>query len=131
MKTVSNITELLNNISVIDRYLKSADKNEIDYAKGLIKRGTCFVAIKSDEGYKFYPSRFIGYSDNTMDAHERNYEKDGKETNPAISAVIGSNPQHNDALEDEYKEYCVSLGFKANKAGSFGVKRKYWMLKNK
>ena len=131
MKTVSTITELLNNISIIDQYLKSADKIEVDYAKGLIKRGTCFVAVKSDEGYKFYPSRFIGYANNSMDAHERNYEKDGKETNPAISAIIGSNPQHNEKLEDEYKEYCVSLGFKANKAGTFGVERKYWLIKNK
>lgn len=131
MKTISNITELMGNIQVINKYLNSKNEIEVTYAKGLIKRGTCFIAIDTDEGYKFYPSRFIGYANNSMDAHERNYEKDGKETNPAISSIIGSNPQHNEKLEDEYKEYCVSLGFKANKAGSFGVERKYWLINNK
>lgn len=84
-----------------------------------------------DNGYKFYPSRFIGYVNNSMDAHARNQEKDGKVTNPAITDIIGTKPQLNETLEDEYKEYCVSLSFKANKAGAFGVKRKYWLLSNK
>lgn len=66
-----------------------------------------------------------------MDAHARNQEKDGKETNPAITSIIGIKPQLDETLEDEYKEYCVSLGFKANKAGAFGVERKYWLLNDK
>lgn len=131
MKTISNMPELISNIQVINNYLNSTNEMEVAYAKGLIKRGTCFIAIDTDEGYKFYPSRFIGYANNSMDAHERNDEKDGRETNPAISAIIGSDPQHIEVLEEEYKEYCVSLGFKANKAGAFGVERKYWIVKNK
>lgn len=131
MKTVSNISELMKNIKLIDKYLISKNETEVSYAKGLIKRGTCFVTVKTEDGYKFYPSRFIGYVNNSMDAHERNYEKDGKETNPAITGIIGTKPQLNETLEDEYKEYCVSLGFKANKAGAFGVERKYWLLNSK
>ena len=130
MKTISNISELKKNIREIDKYLKSKNETEVSFAKGLIKRGTCFVTVQTDEGYKFYPSRFIGYENNSMEVHECNQEKDGKETNPAISSIIGTKPQKNEALEDEYKEYCISLGFKANKAGAFGVERKYWMLIN-
>lgn len=131
METISNISELMKNLKIIDKYLKSKNKIEVSYAKDLIKRGTCFVTVMTDEGYKFYPSRFIGYVNNSMDAHECNQEKDGRKTNPAISAIIGTKPQINDTLEDEYKEYCVSLDIKVNKAGAYGVKRKYWLLSRK
>lgn len=128
MKTVSTLKEINTNIKVIDDYLKSKNENEVSYAKGLIKRGICFVIVATKEGYKFYPSRFIGYVNNSMEIHERNFNKDGKETNPAISAIIGSNPKFDENFEDEYKEYCVSLGFKPNQSGAFGVQRKYWLL---
>lgn len=59
--------------------------------------------------YKFYPSRFIGYADNSMDAHLNNVEKDGKETNPAISKILGAKPSINSILNQEYARYCEAL----------------------
>lgn len=55
----------------------------------MIKRKVCFVAVEQEGGFHFYPSRFIGYIANTRDKNMNNEYKDGKETNPAISIIIG------------------------------------------
>lgn len=128
MKLVNSLSEIKENMKVLDDYLNSKNVNEVSYAKDRIKKGTCFIAIKKDDCFCFYPSRFIGYANNNMDKHDRNLNKDGKETNPVISSIIGSKPEINNELEEAYKDYCDSLGFTANKAGAFGVKRKYWIL---
>lgn len=127
MFIVKSIEDIKENIKTLDSYLNSKNEYEVDYAKALVKRGTCFVVtVDNNNEYKFYPSRFIGYKNNTMDKHERNYNKDGKETNPAISEVLNVKPVQNESMEEKYKDYCDALGFKPNKAGSFGVPRKYW-----
>ena len=102
---------------------------EYSYAIDLIKRGTCFVAVKQgDNEYLFYPSRFIGYENNTMNKHMNNACKDGRETNSAIFEIIGYKPSENKELEAAYKNYCDRFGFVARDKGSFGVARKYWIL---
>jgi len=37
-------------------------------------------------------------------------------------------PVFNMELEEQYKKYCIFLGFSPRKSGSFGVTRKYWNL---
>ena len=128
MELIRTIDDLKANIKVMDNYLSSKDHEEINYAKDRVKMGTCFVAVNSKTGYRFYPSRFIGYADNSIEKHERNNEKDGRKTNPAISEIIGYKPEYDDELEEAYLEYCSFLGFKPRKKGAFGVKRKYWKL---
>lgn len=126
MKTVENLKELKENFKTLDKYTNLKKDPEYSFGLGLVKKGTCFVAVKENGTYKFYPSRFIGYVNNSMDAHLNNEYKDGKETNPAISEILGSKPIPNPVLENLYREYCESLGFVANEKGSFGVERKYW-----
>ena len=86
------------------------------------------LADSNSGKYRFYPSRFIGYVDNTMDKHMSNTTKDGKQTNPAISSVLHDKPQQNLRLEALYQKYCQSLGFEANEKGPYGVDRKYWII---
>lgn len=126
MRTVENLKELQANIKTLDKYTNLKKDPEHGFGLGLVKKGTCFVAVKENGTYKFYPSRFIGYVNNSMDAHLNNEYKDGKETNPAISIILGSTPTPNPDLDNLYREYCESLGFIANEKGSFGVERKYW-----
>lgn len=128
MRTVENLNELKANIKVLDKYLNSKKDPENEFALGLVKRGTCFVAVKENGTYRFYPSRFIGYLNNNMDAHLNNDYKDGKETNPAISSILGRKPIPNPELDILYREYCELLGFVANERGTFGVERKYWVV---
>ncbi|MCB1660680.1 MAG: HNH endonuclease, partial [Pseudomonadales bacterium] len=76
----------------------------------------------------FAPSRFIGYANNTIDKHEANHSKDGRETTPKISKLLGKDCVFDEELEKSYREFCQALGFEANDTGAFGVKRKYWVL---
>ena len=128
MKIVSNFNELITNIQTLDGYLHSQVDPEYDFALNLIKKGTCFVAMKDSNAYRFYPSRFIGYADNSMDAHLNNIEKDGKETNPAISKILGAKPSVNSILNQEYARYCETLGFVPRDKGAFGTERKFWVI---
>lgn len=129
MNVVKELSQLKENISTLENYLNGKIDPEYSYAVNLIKRGTCFVAIRQEDNeYHFYPSRFIGYLKNTMNTHMNNAYKDGKETNPAISKIIGCKPSENEELEAEYKKYCDRIGFVARDKGSFDAARKYWKL---
>lgn len=126
MRTIEKLIELMTNIKKIDEYLASRKDPEFSFAINLVKKGICFVATKINDSYKFYPSRFIGYDSNSMEAHLINEHRDGRETNPAISEILGNKPIPNTELDKLYKEYCETLGFTANDKGTFGVERKYW-----
>ena len=128
--TVESLDEVLDNCATLDGYIESRKDPEYTYALDLVKRGTCFLAIEDEGEYRFYPSRFIGYYNNSMVQHENNGDKDGRVTNPAIAAVIHQgNPTPNPELDAVYKKYCASLGFHASDKGTFGVERKFWVVK--
>jgi hypothetical protein len=128
LKPINNINQILDNVDTLEKYLSYKKEPEYEFALNLIKRGTCFLAIKSYEGYKFYPSRFIGYVNNNMAKHLNNDYKDGRETNVAISNIVGFKPKQNPTLNLEYTKYCERLGFIANDRGTFGVERKFWEI---
>lgn len=128
MRLVKSISDLRENMSVLDSYLERKCDSEYTFALDLVKKGTCFIAVKTDIGYRFYPSRFMGYAANSMDNHLSNQKKDGKETTPVISKILGQKASPNAEMEAAYISYCEYLGFTANEKGTFGVKRKYWVL---
>ena len=128
MRYIESVEELKNNMETLDRYLSKKCESTYSFALGLIKKGTCFVAVSTQNGYRFYPSRFIGYAENTKDKHENNNQKDGRKTNPVISSLLGQKVEPNPMLDSAYRAYCEKLGFTANDKGSFGVERKYWTM---
>ena len=128
MDVIKSTDEIRINIKTIDNYLVKGDDPEYTYALGLISKGICFVADNSTGEYRFYPSRFIGYANNTMRRHEGNSSKDGRITTPAISKVLNQKPEANPELEFAYKNYCKCLGIQVKGKGPFGISRKYWKL---
>lgn len=128
MRVVKSIEEIKKNMKTLDNYLSKKVDLEYSYALDLIKRGICFIADNSSGEYRFYPSRFVGYANNSMDKHENNIFKDGKETNPVISGMLGCKPAVDADLDAKYKAYCQSLGLQPNERGAFGVERKYWKM---
>ena len=102
---------------------------EILSCRNLIKRGTCFIIVKTDD-YKFYPSRFIGYISNTMEKHINNEYIHVGYTNKAISKILNHKPIPDSQLNSKYRDYCEKLGFIANEKGSWGIERKFWILNN-
>ena len=128
MKVVETLEEIMENTKTIDKYLNLDDSVQKEFAKDLVKRGICFIVLDRESKLRFYPSRFVGYKKNDYQKHINNYEKDGRDTNPAISKIINLKPTSSEDLEIEYTRYCEDLGFASNKSGAYGVKRKYWKL---
>lgn len=129
MPVITSKEELYTNCKTLDEYIESRRDPEYSYALDLIKRGICFVAIQTKGEYKFYPSRFVGYQNNSRLKHMNNRWRDGRETNPAISYVLkGGEPLPDIELEVLYREYCERLGFEAMEKGSFGNDHKYWKV---
>ncbi len=126
MELIESHDDIYRNILAFDSYIISIDKNEQLFAFDRIKYGTCFVVYKKENNYCFAPSRFIGYKNNNLIKHDNNNEKDGKETNPAISRILNIKLIYTIDLEQLYIDFCNRLGIKSNKSGSFGAQRKYW-----
>ena len=123
---VKSLEDILQNAKTINIYLSEMDTENFEYARSLIKKGTCFFVIKENNSYKFYPSRFIGYINNSKIKHESSCYKDGRITNAAIYNILREKPLNNIFYENEYLKYCASLGIVTSKTGSYEVKRKYW-----
>ena len=128
MECVHSLDEIRENMAVLDHYLEKKCESEYSFALERMKRGTCFIAVKSPTGYQFYPSRFMGYAHNSMDGHSRNTTKDGRLTNSAISKVLNQKVAYYAELDREYQLYCERLGFIPNDTGTYGVARKYWVF---
>ncbi|KAF2518884.1 HNH endonuclease [Flavobacterium salilacus subsp. salilacus] len=125
MKLIEIESDILHNIETFENYLVEGKEDEKEKITSLIKRGTCFIAYKINDETRFVPSRFVGYLNNSLKKHTEAH-KDGRITNITIISILNSQPLQNNKLEEQYKRYCESLGFKANERGSFGVQRKFW-----
>lgn len=126
---VNSKEEILNNIETLESYLNPFGyKDKRMFALDLIKNGICFVAYKKDDVIKFAPSRFLGYLDNDMTKHDANEYKDGRETTPIISDILGSEPTEDSEMEAAYQAYCSKLFITVGKKGAFGRKRKFWRM---
>lgn len=124
--TVRTKADILDNIGKLNAYLEDDDLSE--YAKGLIKRASCFVALKNNDEYSFFPSRFIGYVNNTKTKHDNNPYKNGGVTNEAISSVLRRELKQSEELETQYLKYCYGIGITPNQKASFGMERKFWLI---
>ena len=131
---VNSREDIMANVDILERYLEKPYSAEGEYAKKLIGAGKCFVVICATAGFKFYPSRFVGYVGNTMQNHERMGEakkrtgvttKDGKKTVPRMSKFLGpclkAGDGQWDALEVAYQNFC-----KKHDVVPYGNNRKFW-----
>ena len=110
MEVIESKEQIIQNIFVLESYLCEGTGKEKLFATNLVKRGRCFLAYKVDGKFRFAPSRFIGYENNNMNKHERNSQKDGTITNPAIIKCLGTKNEENSFLKEEHHKYCKDLG---------------------
>jgi hypothetical protein len=122
------LADINRNIDQLETYRDSQDAREREFYSGLIQRGICFIARERDKRFTFAPSRFVGYTDNTMATHEANTSKHGGETNPAITRILGQDPEAIQELEERYLQSCAEIGVTAQPQGRFGDVRKYWRI---
>lgn len=123
VKALENRLELKENIATLEKYRGSKSSMEESFYVSLVRHGRCFVCYKEGEEVRFAPSRFIGYKSNRMELHDANKTKDGRITNPAISAVLHSPCEFDEELEKLYCQFCHSLGHPP-----LHYNRKYWSL---
>ena len=126
MGFAKELDDIIENIETIDKCLQ--DPVMQDFAISLIKDGTFFVAVKREEEYRFYPSRFVGYKNNSIEAQTKRDRENGKDSSPSISQILKHKPHPSQDLEMEYKKFCLNLGFAANDKSSAGVEHKYWAI---
>ncbi|MDR2180303.1 MAG: hypothetical protein LBP21_08335 [Synergistaceae bacterium] len=131
LELIENMESLRKNIDTLDDYLSpNAGPEEHSFAETIVFRGKCYVVVGIDEhSYMFYPSRFLGYENNSMARHKKWIHCiDGRETNKAITKVLktelitsGKNPDEWKRLERAYAAYCSSVSIPVSR-----MKRKYW-----
>lgn len=119
MTVVKSISEIKENLQLFEVYLCEGTDEEQSFSSELIRRGSCFIAYEIENEMRFAPSRYIGYANNTMSSHIHR-DKDGKETNPAITKLLRNLAQDAD-LEEKYLQYCNDLGLSPG-----NKKRKFW-----
>ena len=121
-KNKINIIKLLENMNTFDMYLDSNDETERDYAINLLTRGHDFVFRIVDGEYRFYPSRFIGYADNSIESHSLN-PGDGRVTNHRLNRIIGEKSERDSMLSYYYNSYVKQV--KPSSKRKYNLK-KFW-----
>lgn len=121
MELIKRRDEIKKNIETLNTYLNRRSKDEYAFAAKLIKKGRCFVAVESENGYRFYPSKFVGYVSNAMNCYIPS-KLDGRDTNKAITDALKQNLQQNAKLEQAYIHYCDKLGVKPERH-----KKSFWL----
>lgn len=139
MGLVNKIEDMIENAERFDNYLKSGTPSEKEFAIRCIALGNCFVVIKEKDDYKFYPSKYIGYQNNS----EANYWKaygsagpivgeekygdaacftfDGRMSNKAITKILGCCCEKDYEMSEKFIAYCNKYGLKGSD------KRKFWL----
>lgn len=121
---ITSRIQLVKNLERVESYLSNGSDELYDTMAQYIARGRVFVTYKINGVYHFAPSRFVGYKDNTLVKHHNNKEKDGKETTPAITQILGSRT-YDSKLDKAYLKYCEWLGVRPS-----NNKRTFWSLDN-
>jgi hypothetical protein len=128
VEVIQTLDDIEANLRRLEAYLGSADPDEREFARSLVRRGRCFIFADRDGRPIFGPSRFVGYSHNSREAHAANDAKDGKRTNPAISALLGR-PEAGDAeLEGKYRLFGQQVGARYRDLAGMNIRRRYWRL---
>lgn len=140
MELVKNLNDILENAKRFDNYLQKGNYAEKEFALQKLIDGRCFVVIKNGDKYKFYPSRFIGYKNNSAEAYENAlctsaplpneetsrhdaalYTFDGRMSNKAINKILKCKCIKDYAMSEKFIDFCHSLGLKGSD------KRKFWL----
>jgi 5-methylcytosine-specific restriction protein A len=124
MEFISKKQELIDNILTIEGYLRGDNKEEKEFAEDLVRTGKTICVYKLNGDNHFAASRFLGYKNNSMKSYLANEEKDGRDTNPVITKIVG-NPFFTDKIEEKFITYTVSVGIEAH-----DYKRNYWRVKD-
>lgn len=120
-RLVASLDELKVNLAHFERLRADQDHPEHSAYLGFIERGHTLLPYTTAASLAFAPSRLVGYRNNTLARHAANGGKDGKETNPTISRILGAPYAKDDRLERAYRKFCGEQGLAPHDRT-----RRYW-----
>ncbi len=124
MRLIATKEELIKNLFTLESYISgNSNPDYRKYACDRIRLGNNFIVYKVNGDFRFAPSRFVGYKDNSLIKHNKNNYKDGRHTDRAITSVLGVRRSVNSKIELRFIEYCELLGVEPKK-----ITRSYWMI---
>lgn len=127
-ETVESYNDVYKNILTLKKYLDGSDE-ERKYALERIKLGICFVVVQEENGhFGFYPSKFVGYKNNSLYEHQNAVGRDGRVTNIRLIKILKKQPIAVEEYDKEYKRFCAKLGINACATGAYGGQRKFWIV---
>ena len=128
MEPVSSKEDIRNNLVAFDQALvREREEREVrerehdapGFYYKLVRRGRNFISYQVEREWRFAPSRYIGYTNNSEEKHKQNVDKDGRKTDRAISIVLGDNRKPNKKMLDQFhkfaKRFKIELGDKEPK----------------
>ena len=125
MELVSSEEDIRNNLVVFDQDLaKELDTSGWYHER--IQFGVNFISYKVGSEWRFAPSRYIGYKDNSMESHEGNQSKDGGKTNEKISEILKHEPESNDKKSDQFRKFANRYGISPHNRP-----HKFWTLQSR
>ncbi|WP_339236285.1 hypothetical protein MKX40_22340 [Paenibacillus sp. FSL R5-0517] len=126
MELVYSWKDIKNNMQTFDEYRGSKDYNE--YYRKRIEKGICFIVCMDDNGNRnFYPSRFIGYVENSAEKHTDHDDKHGRYTNEIINNILGKTPKQNEQILRYFEEFCGKIDIEYKEHGAAKSPRKFWV----
>ena len=115
MSLIETYDDLLRNCEELEEARKGRGQVKELYVD-LIRRGSVFLPYLTGEGIAFAPSRFIGYTKNTLLEHGRSVERDGKHTNARVREILRHHfgftiwNVKDEMAEWHYHGFCARLG---------------------
>lgn len=120
MELVTSVQEIQENLIRFNSYKTNERQKYREYFSERLRLGKIFVVGKINEEYFFCPSRFVGYSNCTIEKHSAFPHKNGSVTTPRITQILGQ-PVESSEIEDAYIRLCNEID-----AVPSGKDRTYW-----
>lgn len=127
MSLIETYDDLLRNYTALEEARKGTGQVRNLYAD-LIGRGAVFLAYLTGDGIAFAPSRFIGYTENTVLGHVQLAERDGRHTTRRVGELLCAKygftirNLEDEAAKSHYLRFCDRLDIKPRKS-----KKTFWI----
>lgn len=123
MTAVRKRDDIIDNINILEGYLRSSKKDEKDFAIKAIKEATTILVYKVNGENHFAPARFMAYKNYSM----ADYLKDEEDTRDVINVMtkIVGLPFKNEKIVEKFGEY---LGQFVKSAPE--MERQFWRIKD-
>jgi len=125
---VESLEEIEANLKTLEAYLDDPKyKNE---ALRLIRLGHNFVAYESNGEWRFAPSKFTGYVENSLEDHKKyGKSRSGGKTDDELDKIFNEEKKSNRQLDKKYRDYSQSDQIKPLPPRSKDQKqRKFWKV---